>query len=266
MPILRVRTEAGEWVETIMNREAWGSRKTPPLTLGPGPESPTHIHLPLGSPSGTLIGSGVSLAYAYVLQSDALIVNGGVADGLRVLRHGDRLSMGRAEMHYLEFAVRLVDGDSGLAGQKCACATCTDVSLSKGDEYVLCPWCGKAYHAGCWMALEKCAGQPRGCYPIRRVLTAEFHDKLKIEKIPDAPESARMCRAGCEEVNPKGERLPAMEMKVGQDYLACPNPDCRVPYHVHCWWRMRGSCPACGLDFAGMFDSRLAGTDKGAFS
>jgi len=266
MPILRVRAEAGNWNEEILNREPGARWKTPPLTLGPAPESATHIHLPPGSPTGSLLGSGASLAYAYVLQAPDLMVNGRVGDGLRVLRHGDRIFIGNAELHYMELAVRPVSGDAELKGQRCASATCTDVTLSEVDEYVSCPWCGKAYHASCWMALGQCAGQPRGCYPVRRVLQAEFHDKLKLEKMPDWPEPARMCRARCEEVNPQGERLPSAPLNAGQNYLPCPNPECRVPYHVDCWMRMRGPCRACGFDFTDMFDSRLDGTDKGAFS
>ena len=258
MPIISVRNDRREWLDVPINRYADRDGKTPPLTLGTAAGRTDHIHVPGATATATVEGSSVSTAYALMIVGPTLIVNGLARHTLRALRHGDLVSVGGGEIRYLDFAVRVMQVDSKLAEQKCGATTCERPPLEPGDEYVICPWCSRGYHAGCWLTAERCAGQTRGCYPVRRMLLALLDDRITAGEMRDVPEPARRCASsGCQKINRFGQWELAPLIDVGERYVTCPNPNCRMLYHVHCFLSGRGECPGCGLDIGALVDRAI---------
>lgn len=250
MPTLRYRDGAGRTVEVLVDlAERWDG-KLVPLTLGPGPESETNVHLPCdraGSRPCTITGSAVSRSL--VLSGGEPQVNGRPLEDIRVLRHGDRVRLGGSELVYLDFTIHRLGRGSAFVGRVCSLPGCRQKFAAEEppfdpEEVVTCPWCAVPYHATCWLQLEQCATQ-QFCYPIRRMLLAELAPRVELKRLDVSASSQKQyCAARC--VN---NRLLEHE-----EVIRCDNPECGLPYHPGCWLSMRGPCPNCKADIPGLLD------------
>jgi hypothetical protein len=245
---LRFRDGARRGDEVILDARPGGDGVTAPFTLGHGADEPRHVAVAGATARATLVASACSAWYAWVVAGDGVTVNGGPIHGVRVLRHGDRLQLGPAGVTYFDFVLRAVAEGSRLAGTRCASARCPwGRPIDVGDESATCPWCDAAYHASCWLALERCTGQRGECYPVRRMLLAELGDRVKIDKLPEGlNESAGRCGADCETIGPTG--IPSINppIRAGEAVIRCRNGMCRSPYyHPGCWLAMK----ACRCGF-----------------
>jgi len=243
MPILRYRGPDGKVTEWLLDVRAGGEGQTAPLTLGADPAAGHHLHLPRADQpvTATIVGSSVSSAYTFVIHGDEILVNDRPLDPLRVLRHGDMVQAGGGRFLYLDFLPRRLAAGSPLLAQSCALPDCTK-PWKANVPVVACPWCGRPYHATCWMRLKHCATQ--GCYPVRYVLLEALAKHVKIEHLAETTDNnRRVCAARCAINEP---------IQIQQEIIRCTNPRCRATYHPECWLSWRGSCPECETDIYGL--------------
>jgi len=249
MPTLRQRDESGSYRETWLDLRPGAGGREPPLTLGPGAGSGRYLHVPGAGVEAQLLGSAA--ARAFVLGGNGLTIGGRPLEGIRVLRHGDRIGMAGVEILYLDVSARTLQLKVPAASFRCHSPTCSTPGGDRG--YISCPWCTRLYHTSCWLALERCAEWE--CYPIRRLLLAELAAEVKLGKMEDDRDAInRVCGARCSPA--------AAVIDPGAEILCCPR--CASPYHPGCFLSLQGPCSKCGLDLRGLVARLVFRSDERA--
>jgi len=240
MSLLLCSNGSDKVAEVILDPISGMDGKHPPLTIGTAPESESHIHLDddtLAPHQSRLLGAGSSRAYAFVLAGRRVRVNERLLEGIRVLRHGDVISLGASKLLFLDFGVQKLKPGSRLLNKRCSLHRCPDLLTLEefNNEVILCPWCASPYYARCWLGMERCA--TRDCYPIRRMLLAEIGGHLRFAKAGAAEGVQLHCAARCEDpqINNPNKTI-----------TVCPNVNCGAAYHLGCLLSLRAPCLECG--------------------
>jgi hypothetical protein len=164
--------------------------------------------------------------------------------GLRVLHHGDRLSLGGYEAVYWEVVLRPVAQAEAPAARPCP--VCRS-PLRAGQPVIECPRCHVLQHRRCWFGIPRCPTY--GCqYPILHTVWRALSPPARFERLesgsPLVKEEQR-CAAGS-----RRDRGPFNEPEVA---VYCPA--CEQPFHAPCWLERR-TCPTpgCGYSVAALMD------------
>jgi len=176
--------------------------------------------------------------------------------GLKVLRQGDRLTLGSAELSFWQVFMQ----DSRLAKLKPhhTCPVC--LSFPDGDV-IQCPRCGLHYHHDCWLSQVHCAQDYCG-YPNRDVTSTLLSELgFKVERYLPADTGAGVAPTGS-----GGKAIPANARCAAggrrdvagfkkNDHVAhCPH--CAAVYHLSCCVELK-TCRHCNGDIAGLIRNAL---------
>jgi hypothetical protein len=170
------------------------------------------------------------------MRGQGIAVDGRRVVGLRVLRQGSHIKLGRADFTFWEMVLRQAP-EGGLGRQRCPVCR---MNFAEGEEYVVCPRCGLPHHKECWFEHEFCTNP--GClYPIRASMQRVLgHHGVTFEELAaNSPliTQGRKCPAG----TPGVDAQPFMS---GQKITYCPNPTCNAAFHLECWVGLE-LCPVC---------------------
>jgi hypothetical protein len=181
--------------------------------------------------------------------------------GVRVLRQGDTLRLGRCELGVAEVQiVRLEPGDPAV-GHKCPVSR---RALAAGDEVIACPGCGTVHERESWFLVEHCAA---GCgYPNQAVILDTLPDWVRVERKLDAEsplveqvENGQVVRAG--EFCQAGQARDQVAFQQRQNVVYCPG--CASPFHLECFLGLP-ACPACGYEIRALVDELFMAGERGS--
>lgn len=170
---------------------------------------------------------------------------------LRVLRQGDVIRLGRAQLTVWEVQIRRLGSDDPAVGQKCPVSR---RKLQPGDEVIACPGCGAVHLRDAWFLVQHCAA---GCgYPNREVILETLPAEVPVERALDA-DSRLVERIENGRVIQEGQRCRAgqardqVPFQPGQHVAFCPA--CQAPFHLECFLTLT-VCPACQYPIRALID------------
>jgi hypothetical protein len=186
-------------------------------------------------------------------------VNGAPILGIKVLRHNDRIHLGRRQLNFWEIRIIQLDAQSTYVDY--TCPLCRSL-LKPNDEVIVCPHSASALHRRCWFATRLCPVAT--CeYPNHTVVMdtlSAIHSSSAGNPLPNRPVSIRFERNLPEssdlitkKVLCNAQRaIDQFPFKKGQDVAYCP--DCQAPYHLSCWLDIP-MCLKCGYNIQARLDS-----------
>jgi Zn ribbon nucleic-acid-binding protein len=155
---------------------------------------------------------------------------------MRILRQGDIIRVGRAELFVMEMHIKLVEKGSRLM-RGAECPICVE-NFKEGESTISCPRCGLVHHVNCWMEQKNCSRY--GCgYPVQSAMMDALTVKVNFETSIGAMHPLVKQQKNCPAGNPR-DQVPFQER---QTLAYCPK--CGQAYHVECWLVMQ-SCSQCG--------------------
>jgi Zn finger protein HypA/HybF involved in hydrogenase expression len=189
------------------------------------------------APRHAVIQRSTLFGQPVLLESDnyPVYVNGEPVLLMRILRQGDKIQIGRAELSVVEMHISIIETGSRLIDAECP--FCTG-KLKVGDAIITCPRCGLAHHQACWMEQKLCSRY--GCgYPVQNAIMDALREKVNFEALIGAMHPLVKKQKSCLAEQPR-DRVP---FQVQQVVAYCPQ--CGEAFHLECWLVI-ADCPRCG--------------------
>lgn len=219
MAVLRFKNSNGQMEEFKLHE---ASR----ITIGTDEISEPEVKIGSGKENNLVLPSIYSYHAALTRPSGSWVlidktgrdtfINNAKVTMLKVLRHGDKIRLGKIEIEYAEIKVENLENGSQEIGK--TCPICTEKS-KEGDEIILCPRCSALHHRNCWFSIERCA-----C-GYETILNEQLDSYSRLIN--------KEC--SCGKVFKRRDKV-----------VYCP--ECKTPYHSSekCWFGMN-KCAKCGF-------------------
>lgn len=219
-----------------------------PQLYGEGRNEPLEIPWGLDRPmdvanAATILKLAESPAYVLLDHAEGLTnvarVNGIPVLKFKIIRHGDRLTLGGQRYMFSEFQKVSVGADSPFLGEHCLSL---QHPIELGDKVVVCR-CGRPHHLVCWLVAERC-GHSDCAYPHRNLLVKFLIKEFIFETLTT---SSPLIGQRCSNPTPYSwDSVPfGSDKRKPTRIVYCPS--CKIPYHEACWLSFE-KCPTpkCG--------------------